>query len=314
MLVVVALGGNAILRRGEPMTVASQRVSIGAACAPLAAIAAEHDLVVSHGNGPQVGLLALQAAAYDDVSGYPFDVLGAQTEGMLGYLIEQELGNRIGNDRVVVTLVTRTVVDADDPAFLAPTKFVGPVYDHAEARLIHERRGWTMKPDGDAWRRVVPSPAPLRIVETKPIQWILREGGVVICAGGGGVPTTFDSTADVVSGVEAVVDKDLTSAVLARDLGADLLIIATDVPGVYDGWGTSRQRLVERAHPDALDASAYPAGSMGPKVQAAQQFARESKGDAVIGSLTDLDALFAGRAGTTVSTRVSGLTLRGSEP
>jgi carbamate kinase len=314
MRVVVALGGNAILRRGQPMSIANQRTSIAEACGPLARLAAEHELVVSHGNGPQVGLLALQAAAYDSVSTYPFDVLGAQTEGMLGYLIEQELGNRIGNDRTIATLVTRTMVDPADPAFQDPSKFVGPVYTEEEAKELSARRGWSVKPDGDAYRRVVPSPQPLRILETKPIEWLLREGSVVICAGGGGVPTTFDTIEDVMSGVEAVVDKDLASAVLGRDLEADMLIIATDVDGVYRDWGTPDPRLIARTHPDAIDFSDFPPGSMGPKVKAAQQFAREGRGDAVIGSLSDLEGLFTGTTGTLFSLDVDGLAYRDEIP
>lgn len=310
MRIVVALGGNAILRRGEPMSIANQRASIATACGPLARIAAEHELVVSHGNGPQVGLLALQAAAYDEVSAYPFDVLGAQTEGMIGYLIEQELGNRIGNDRVIATLVTRTVVDPGDPAFEDPSKFVGPLYGAEQAAVLVEEHGWVMKADGGSLRRVVPSPVPIRILETKPIEWLLREGGVVICAGGGGVPTTFDSVADVMAGVEAVIDKDLASAVLARDLNADRLIIATDVSGVFVDWGTAQARQIARAHPDALDSMSFAAGSMGPKVLAAQQFARSGLGGAVIGSLADLDGLFSGRTGTVVTTDASGLEYR----
>lgn len=310
MLVVVALGGNAILRRGQPMTIANQRVSIAEACRPLADIAGEHDLVVSHGNGPQVGLLALQAAAYDDVSEYPFDVLGAQTEGMLGYMIEQELGNQLGNDRAIATLVTRTVVDPADPAFDEPTKFVGPVYTAEQATALAELRGWIMRADGTDMRRVVPSPAPLGILETKPIQWILANNGIVICAGGGGVPTTRDPATDNIVGVEAVIDKDLASAVLARDLGADLLVIATDVEGVYLDWKGPDQRLVARAHPDALDPDSFPAGSMGPKVRAAAQFARDTGGTAVIGALRDIDKMFAGTAGTAVTTDAAGIELR----
>ncbi len=307
MLVVVALGGNAILRRGEPMSVSGQRASIAEACVPLAQIARDHDLVVSHGNGPQVGLLALQAASYDRVSEYPFDVLGAQTEGMLGYLIEQELGNRLGNERPIATLVTRTLVDPTDAAFQNPTKFVGPVYTAEEAHRLSESRGWDMATDGDSMRRVVPSPVPIRILETQPIRWILEKGGVVICAGGGGVPTTHDPKTDLVVGIEAVVDKDLASAVLARDLAADRLVIATDVDGVYTDWGGPEQRLITAAHPDALDPADFPPGSMGPKVQAAAQFARESGGRAVIGSLHDIDALFDGAAGTTLSNDVVGI-------
>ncbi|MBD8606405.1 carbamate kinase [Aeromicrobium sp. CFBP 8757] len=310
MLVVVALGGNAILRRGEPMTVASQRASIAEACVPLAHVARQHDLVVSHGNGPQVGLLALQAASYDEVSEYPFDVLGAQTEGMLGYLIEQELGNRLGDERVVATLVTRTLVDADDPAFGDPTKLVGLVYTTAQAHELAATHGWQVRADGDAMRRVVPSPTPLRILETEAVQWILDRHGVVICAGGGGVPTARDRATGTLVGVEAVIDKDLASAVLARDLGARLLVIATDVAGVFTDWGGPDQRLVARAHPDALDPADFPAGSMGPKVRAAGQFARETGLSAVIGSLTDIDKMFAGTAGTVVTTDATGIEFR----
>jgi carbamate kinase len=310
MRVVVALGGNAILRRGQEMSIANQRASIAEACGPLARIAAKHELVVSHGNGPQVGLLALQAAAYDSVSAYPFDVLGAQTEGMIGYLIEQELGNRIGNDKTVATLVTRTLVDRADPAFKDPSKFVGPIYTEEEARSVASAKGWSVKPDGNAYRRVVPSPEPLRILETKPIEWILREGGVVICAGGGGVPTTFDTIEDVMAGVEAVIDKDLASAVLARDLHADMLVIATDVEGVFSAWGTPQQALLTRVNPREIDPGDFPPGSMGPKVRAAQQFCQETGENAVIGSLSAIDDLMAGTAGTQFSPKFMGAEYR----
>lgn len=313
MRVVVALGGNAILRRDQQMTVDNQRASIAEACVPLARIAAEHDLVVSHGNGPQIGLLALQAAAYDHVSEYPFDVLGASTEGMIGYLIEQELGNRLRNDRVVTTLVTRTEVDASDPAFSDPTKFVGPGYFDADAAIAVEKHGWTMKRDGEWMRRVVASPRPLQILELRPIHWLLEKGAVVICAGGGGVPTVRsvqedpDATGDLLVGIEAVIDKDLASAVLARDLGADLLIIATDVNGVFVDWHGAHERRIVRAHPDALDPDEFPAGSMGPKVRAAAQFARETSGTAVIGSLQEIDGMLTGRAGTRVTRGFEGV-------
>lgn len=288
------------------MSVSGQRRTIAEACGPLARVAREHDLVISHGNGPQVGLLALQAAAFDPVSEYPFDVLGAQTEGMLGYLIEQELGNVLGNDRPIATLVTRTLVDPGDPAFENPTKFVGPVYTADEAQNLVELHGWSLRVDGSSVRRVVPSPLPLRILETQPIEWILERGGVVICAGGGGVPTTQDPVTDLVVGIEAVIDKDLASAVLGRDLGADLLVIATDVDGVYADWGGPGERIIPSAHPDALVPGDFPAGSMGPKVRAAAQFARETGGRAVIGSLHDIDGMLAGTAGTLVSNDVEG--------
>jgi carbamate kinase len=313
MRVVVALGGNAILRRDQAMTIDNQRASIAEACEPLSHIAAEHELVVSHGNGPQIGLLALQAAAYDHISEYPFDVLGASTEGMLGYLIEQELGNRLGNERVVTTLVTRTEVDPSDPAFADPTKFVGPGYSDAAAAIATEQRGWTMRRDDSWMRRVVASPQPLQILELRPIQWLLEKGAVVICAGGGGVPTvrsgvdTADGHAGVLAGIEAVIDKDLASAVLARDLGADLLIIATDVNGVFVDWHGADERRIVRAHPDHLDPEEFPPGSMRPKVLAAAQFARETSGTAVIGSLQEIDEMLAGRAGTSVTRSCEGI-------
>lgn len=307
MRIVVALGGNAILRRGEPMTVVNQRASITAACIPLAELAVDNDLVVSHGNGPQVGLLALQAAAYDEVSTYPFDVLGAQTEGMIGYLIEQELGNKLGNDRALATVLTRTEVLADDPAFASPSKFVGPVYDRDRAMALADERGWTVKRDGRYYRRVVPSPLPQRILHLQPIEWLLAEHCVVICAGGGGIPTTRDPVTGHVAGVEAVIDKDLASGVLARDIGADLLMIATDVPGIFVDWGKSTQRLMHSAHPDALAAMDFAAGSMGPKVAAACAFVREGHGDACIGALDDFTNMAHGKSGTRVSLGVVGV-------
>ncbi|MEO6605388.1 MAG: carbamate kinase [Aeromicrobium sp.] len=306
MRIVVALGGNAILRRGQPMSVATQRESIASACEPLARVAKQHELVVSHGNGPQVGLLALQAAAYNRVSEYPFDVLGAQTEGMIGYLIEQELGNQLENKRVVTTLVTRTEVDPADPAFADPTKFVGPPYSDSDAIKAVAEHGWAVKRDGALMRRVVASPVPLRIVELEPVSWLLEKGAVVICAGGGGVPTMRTrngTTADTLVGVEAVIDKDLASAVLARDLAADVFVIATDVEGVFLDWGKEDQRLITRAHPDELDPDSFPAGTMGPKIRAATQFVRETSGTAVIGSLLQIDEMLAGRAGTVITER-----------
>jgi carbamate kinase len=252
----------------------------------------------------------LQAAAYDAVSEYPFDVLGASTEGMIGYLIEQELGNRIGNDRAVTTLVTRTEVDAEDPAFAEPTKFVGPDYTDEDAAAATRRLGWVMRRDGQRLRRVVASPRPLRILQIRPIRWLLHEGAVVICAGGGGVPTVRSAgpaATDVMRGVEAVIDKDLTSAVLARDVAADLLVIATDVDGVFLDWQGGAERRIVRAHPEALDPTRFPAGSMRPKVEAAVQFANETSGVAVIGSLRDIDRLLAGDAGTFVSRFCEGM-------
>jgi carbamate kinase len=305
--VVVALGGNALQRRGEPMTVANQRVNVAAACAALAPVALEHELVISHGNGPQVGLLALQASAFDEVSSYPFDVLGAQTDGMIGYLIEQELGNLLPFEKPIATILTMTEVDPADPAFDDPTKFVGPIYSKGEAHRLAAERGWVVKLDGNAWRRVVPSPVPLRIFEQRPVEWLLAQGCVVICAGGGGIPTMYRPGTQTLVGVEAVIDKDRASWVLARDISADLLVIATDTDAVYVDWATAHQRPIRAAHPDKLDHLWFPAGSMGPKVEAAVDFARTTGKQAVIGAINDLSLIINGTAGTRVSMTMTGI-------
>ena len=321
MRVVVALGGNALARRGEPMTVANQRANVRLACRALAPVAMEHELVVSHGNGPQVGLLALQASSYDEESSYPFDVLGAQTEGMIGYFIEQELGNLLPFEKPIATILTMIEVDADDPAMKDPTKFVGPVYAEADAHRIAAERGWTVKRDGDHWRRVVPSPEPRRIFEIRPITQLLDSGTVVICTGGGGIPTMYlpeerlefddDHNPRTLVGVEAVIDKDRSSAVLARDLRADALVIATDAPAVYLDYGTAQQREVAAASPEAISAYPFPEGSMGPKVEAACDFARSGPGRfAAIGALGDIRGILAGTHGTRISDDVDGLVLR----
>jgi carbamate kinase len=298
---VVALGGNALLKRGEPMTAEAQRRNVEEAAPALAAVARDHELVLSHGNGPQVGLLALQAAAYPDVEPHPLDVLGAQTEGMIGYVLEQELGNLLPFEVPFATLLTMVEVDPDDPAFQSPTKFVGPVYDQAEADRLAAEKGWAFKQDGDRWRRVVPSPQPRRIFEIRPIRWLLEKGVIVICAGGGGIPTMYAPGADrKLVGVEAVIDKDLASELLAREVEADLLVMVTDVDGVYADWGTPRQRLLDRTTPDELREQPFAAGSMGPKVNAAVQFVEQTGKRAAIGGLAHIAAVVQGAAGTQV--------------
>jgi carbamate kinase len=313
MRVVVALGGNALLRRGEPLTAENQRANARVACKALAPLALEHELVISHGNGPQVGLLALQGSAYRDVETYPLDVLDAETQGMVGYIIEQELGNELPFEKHLATLLTMIEVDAADPAFDNPTKPIGPVYDEAEAKRLEAERGWTFKPDGESMRRVVPSPLPKRIFELQAIRTLLERGCVVICAGGGGIPTTYTDDPGPagrrLEGVEAVIDKDLASALLARDLEADVLAIVTDVDAVYEGWGTPDQRAIRRATPDALAESEFASGSMGPKVKAACSFVAETGGLAVIGSVADTPALLRGEAGTVVTRDADGLEL-----
>jgi carbamate kinase len=301
MRIVVALGGNALLKRGEPMTAGHQRANIAIAASALARVAKQHELVVAHGNGPQVGLLALQGEAYPDVEAYPLDVLGAETEGMIGYLLEQELGNELPFEKPLATILTMVEVDPDDPAFTDPTKFVGPVYTEDVAKRLAAEKGWVVKPDGPHWRRVVASPRPTRIFEIRPMRWLLEQGTVVICAGGGGIPTIYEPGKDRhLVGVEAVVDKDLASSLLSRELEADLFVIATDVDGVYADWGAPTQRRIERTTPDEIEAGDFPAGSMGPKVSAAAEFVRATGRRAAIGSLEQIDGLVEGTAGTNV--------------
>ena len=299
MRIVIALGGNALLRRGQPMTADNQRSNIRAAAERIAEVAEGNQIVVAHGNGPQVGLLALQAAAYVDVPAYPLDVLGAQTEAMIGYVIEQELGNLLPEEQPLATILTMVEVDRDDPAFAHPTKPIGPVYPRDHAVVLAADAGWSIAPDGDGFRRVVPSPKPTRIFEIRPIRQLLESGTIVVCAGGGGIPTMFDEHGDL-HGVEAVVDKDATSAMLAEQLDADLLVIATDVDGVYADWGTPQQRRLGHTTPEELATLGLAEGSMGPKVEAASRFVRDSGRRAVIGSLDDLGALVGGEAGTIV--------------
>jgi carbamate kinase len=284
--------------------------NVRVACDRLAPIGEQHELIISHGNGPQIGLLALEEAAYGEVPESPLDVLGAETQGMIGYLIEQELGNRLPFEKPLASLLTMIEVDPDDPAFTDPGKPIGPLYNRSEADKLAAERGWTFKPDGDRMRRVVPSPVPRRIFERRPIRWLLERGCVVICAGGGGIPTAYRPGRQLV-GVEAVIDKDLASALLARDVGADILIMATDAQAVFVGFGTPQQRAIVAADPDVLLAeheAEFAAGSMLPKVMAACEFAGATGKPAVIGALADIDAMLAGAAGTRIEPGVSGVT------
>jgi carbamate kinase len=299
--IVIALGGNALLRRSEPMTTEVQRRNVAVAAKAIAPLAAEHSIVIVHGNGPQVGLLSLQADAYKSAEPYPLDVLDAGTEGMIGYLIQQELRSLLPTETQVTTLLTMIVVDAGDPAFANPTKFVGPVYTKEAADKLAADKGWAFRQDGDAWRRVVPSPEPRKILEIQPITWLLDKGAVVICAGGGGIPTMRPSTGTgELVGVEAVIDKDLAGELLAEDVAADLYLMATDVDGAYVDWGTPQQRRLGRVTPEELASYQFPAGSMGPKAEAAARFAAKTGKRAAIGALGDITGIVAGEAGTNV--------------
>ncbi|KOU33840.1 carbamate kinase [Streptomyces sp. WM6373] len=300
MRVVVALGGNALLRREERPDAAVQLANIRAAVSALAPLAHEHELVITHGNGPQVGVLALQSAADRSLSSpYPFDVLGAETQGMIGYWLLQSLQNALP-ERQVCALLNQTLVSAADPAFTDPAKFVGPVYDRTEAERLAAQRGWTVKQDGAHWRRVVPSPRPQRVVETRLIRLLLNSGAVAVCAGGGGVPVIRDEQGQL-TGVEAVVDKDLTAALLAEALDADALLLLTDVPHVSLGYGTPGAEPIGRTTPAALRALQFPAGSMGPKVDAVCRFVELTGAMAAIGALEDARAILDGAAGTVVT-------------
>lgn len=306
MRVIVALGGNALLRRGQELNAENQRENIRIACRQLATVHAHHQLVIAHGNGPQVGLLALMDEAYKAVDPYPLDVLGAETVGMIGYMIEQELGNIIPPDDHIVTVLTQILVDRDDPAFDSPTKPVGPIYDQAEAERLKKEKGWSIARDGNHYRRVVPSPLPRRIIEIDAIRMLVDAGIVVICAGGGGIPTAYDDE-NRLYGVEAVIDKDLASGLLARGLDADMFVMLTDVSAVYTEYGTEHQRAIKAAHPDALTQLSFEQGSMGPKVSGACEFVRTTGKQSAIGRLSDLTSIMDGVAGTLVSNDIDGI-------
>lgn len=298
MLIVAALGGNALLRRGEPMTAENQRANVRrAAGALLELVEAGHSLVITHGNGPQVGLLALQAAAIAGAP-TPLDLLDAESAGMIGYVLQQELGNAM-RDQLFATLLTQVKVDSADPAFAKPAKPIGPVYDEATAHWLAAERGWTVAPDNDGWRRVVPSPKPLEILESRVIAFLVERGVTVICAGGGGIPVVERDDGGI-AGVEAVVDKDFSSALLARQLGADMLLMLTDVDAVYTGWGTPEARALGHVRIPEISAGDFPAGSMGPKVAAAIEFVSRTGKSAAIGSMRDAGDIVRGLRGTRI--------------
>lgn len=305
MRLVVALGGNALARRGEPMTADRLRANVRSTCQALAGLAREHELVITHGNGPQVGLLALQNLAYQDVAAYPLDILGAETQGMIGYVVQQELFNALQGEREVVSIITTTVVDENDPAFEHPTKLIGPQYSAQDAAEAAAEYRWTIARDGNAFRRVVPSPNPLRIMQAPLVAELLSAGRLVVCVGGGGVPVKTDSKGRRQTGVQAVVDKDLASAALAAELKADILVMLTDGDYVSENWGTAEQRDILTASADAISELTFAEGSMQPKVDAAIRVARAGA-RALIGPLDRLDDLLARAVGTEIRADVEG--------
>jgi carbamate kinase len=300
MRIVVALGGNALLKRGEPMTADAQRANVRRAAVSLAELIREgHQIVVTHGNGPQVGLLALQSAAGPKDGTYPLDILGAETEGMIGYLIEQKLGNLLPEGALLATLLTQVRVDANDSAFGKPTKPIGPVYEEPVARKLADERGWHIARDGDKWRRVVASPLPIEILEMRVISLLVERGVVVICGGGGGIPVVTREDGSLI-GVEAVIDKDRASSLLANQLGADMLLLLTDVDAVYLDYGTPQARRIKRVGATALTSDQFASGSMRPKVEAAKTFVAATGHAAAIGRLEDAAAIIRGHAGTRI--------------
>lgn len=301
MRVVVALGGNALLKRGEPVTAEAQRTNVRKAARALADIARDHDIVVAHGSGPQVGLLALQAAAYKEVPPFPLDIISAESIGMIGYLVEQELANAMPDGTRLATLLTQIEVDRNDPAFAKPEKPIGPAYQPDEAEKVAQLNGWPLvEESAGKWRRVVASPLPGRITQIETIRLLVDHGVTVICAGGGGIPVIANDDGDL-EGVEAVIDKDRAAGLLAEELSADAFLMLTDVDAVYQEWGTARQRRIDRARPDEIDPADFPPGSMGPKVEAAAAFASVDGRLSGIGKLEDARAILERRAGTTFS-------------
>ncbi len=304
MLIVIALGGNALLHRGEALTAENQQANVKIAAQALAPLALEHQLVITHGNGPQVGLLALQDSAYGEDVHYPLDILDAETEGMIGYLIEQELNNLLPAGHRCATLLTQTEVDPHDPAFRHPTKPIGPIYSEAEAQRVAKTRGWTIAADGQSFRRVVPSPRPHRILELGVIRLLVENRIIVVCAGGGGIPVVRRADGHLV-GVEAVIDKDSASSLLARELAADAFVMLTDVEAVYKDWGQSNAAAMRRISPREIRQFAFAAGSMAPKVEAACEFAEQTGGLAGVGRLQDVSAILNGKAGTVITRDVT---------
>ncbi|SPZ59707.1 Carbamate kinase 1 [Serratia quinivorans] len=305
MRILIALGGNALLNRGEAMTAENQRRNIVIACEAISRLDGKHQIIISHGNGPQVGLLALQSESYaDKVEPYPFDVLGAESQGMIGYMLEQELRNHMPG-RQVACLLTQVEVDINDPAVKQPNKFIGPVYNEEQAKKLMQEKGWIIKPDGKYYRRVVPSPQPLAIVEIETLRTLVNNDVIVIAGGGGGIPVTTLSSQS--RGLEAVIDKDRCCSLMAQQLDVDLLIIATDVSRVFTDFGTVDSKAIKAANPHALLEMDFPAGSMWPKIQATCEFSINSGRSAVIGSLEDIVDMVDGRAGTLINKDIDGV-------
>lgn len=299
MRIVIALGGNALLKRGEPMHYEVQRANVRMACQQIAKVLPGNELIITHGNGPQVGLIALQQNAYTDVPMYPLDAIGAESVGMIGYMIARELTNVVPRPITVTNVLTQTEIDPNDPAFKQPTKPIGPIYTKEEAEKLSQTHGWTMASDNDKFRRVVASPNPQRILGLSALKTLIENGHLVVCCGGGGVPVYFDQKGQLI-GAEAVIDKDLASSLLAISVNADLFVIATDIDGVYTDWGKPSQSLIRQIDTTSLRRMSFAQGSMGPKVEAACRFVEQTERTAVIGALDQIEKIINGEKGTQI--------------
>lgn len=299
MRIVIALGGNALLKRGEAMLYENELSNVRIACQQIAKISHNNELVITHGNGPQVGLIALQQDAYHEVPPYPLDAVGAQSIGLIGYMIQKELRGLIGPTADIASVLTQTEVDPKDPAFSHPTKPVGPIYDKKTAEKLAQEHRWTIAQDNDKYRRVVASPDPKQILGLAAIKTLVENGHLVICCGGGGIPVYFSPQGEVV-GAEAVIDKDLASSLLASSIDTDLFVIATDVEGVFLDWRTPQQKLIRKTSPAFLRTISFPKGSMEPKIEAACRFVEKTGRTAIIGSLSQIEEILQGCSGTQV--------------
>lgn len=299
MRILIALGGNALLRRGEAMAYETELANVRKASRQILSLCRTHEVIITHGNGPQVGLIALQQEAFKEVAPYPLDAMGAQSIGLIGYMIQKELTGLLGADSKIISVLTQTEVWPDDPAFAHPSKPVGPVYDKAAADQLIKTHGWVMAKDNHHYRRVVASPDPKRILGLSALKTLVESGHLVICCGGGGIPVYFDANGALI-GAEAVIDKDLSSSLLASSLCADLFVIATDVKGIYLNWAQTEQKLIKQTSPSFLRKEHFAAGSMGPKVEAVCRFVEKTGKRAVIGSLEEINNLTAGLSGTRI--------------
>lgn len=297
-LLVIALGGNALLKRGEALDAENQLHNVKIAMREVAKVADQYRLLIVHGNGPQVGLLALQQDAYHDVAPYPLDILDAETQGMIGYLLQQQLHNFLPQSQIT-TLITQVIVDKHDPALKNPSKPIGPVYNQATADQLTSSQHWQFKPDGEFFRRVVPSPAPQEVVELDVIRLLLEHNVITIAGGGGGMPCV--RVGNHLQGLAAVIDKDATASLLAQKLNAHAFVILTDVAGVYQEWPSTTPQLLHAVTVAEMRQRQFAPGSMQPKINAVCDFVSATHKPAAIGRLDELAMILSNDSGTWIN-------------